>query len=127
LREKSIRAEGFFGGQHAYDLNAPNAPPNVPRLGEQDERGRKRKAGDLDVSMDPDALERDDRMSKEEVRRQYDAQRQQSGAGGWQAGGMMVDQDDLSQMIAEESAKRQKRDQERERRRDGGGGGGRRR
>ena len=122
LRERSIRAEGFFGGQHAYDLNASNAPSNVPRLGEQDDRGRKRKAGDLDVSIDADALERDDRLSKDEVKRQYETQRQQQGAGSWQSGGMTVDQDDLSQMIAEESAKRQKRDQERERgRRDGGG------
>lgn len=124
LRERSIKAEGFFGGERAYDLNASTAPSNVPRLGEQEERGRKRKVGDLDVSMDPDALERDDRLSKEEVRRQYDQQRQQSGAGGWQAGGIRVDEEDLSQMIGEEMAKRQKRDQERERRRDGGGGGG---
>ena len=122
LRERSIKAEGFFGGQHAYDLNASNAPSNVPRLGEQDDRGRKRKAGDLDVSIDADALERDDRLSKEEVKRRYETQRQQEGAGNWQSGGMSVDQDDLSQMIAEESAKRQKRDQEREKgRREGGG------
>jgi splicing factor 3B subunit 2 len=129
LNERSIRAEGFFGGQHAYDLNNSNAPPpNVSRLEDRESSGgRKRKMGDMDVSVDVDALERDDRLSKEEVRRQYDASRSQQG-GAWQGGGgMMVDQEDLSQMIAEESAKRQKRDQERERRRDGDRGGGRRR
>ncbi|EMC96593.1 hypothetical protein BAUCODRAFT_576260 [Baudoinia panamericana UAMH 10762] len=111
LHERSIRAEGFFGGEKAYNLN----PSNVPVLG-QESRGSKRKAGDLDVSVDVDALEREDRLSKDEVRKQYEAQRQQGGGGaggvGWQ-----VDQEDLSQMIAEESAKRQKRDQERKGRR----------
>lgn len=119
LQERAIRAEGFFGGERAYDLGQqPRPPSNVPVLGsERDERGRKRKVGDVDVSVDVDALEREDRVSKEEVRRQYEAQRAQGGAGGWQAGGGVVDQEDLSQMIAEESAKRQKRDAERERRR----------
>ena len=110
LQERNIRAEGFFGGERAYNLN----PSRGPTLDQQrDERGRKRKAGDLDVSVDVDALERDDRLSKDEVRKQYDAERQQAGNnGGWS-----VDQEDLSQMIAEESAKRQKRDEERSKKR----------
>ena len=114
LNERSIRAEGFFGGERAYDLSGGRggAPTNVPVLGEKDDRGRKRKVGDMDVSMDVDALERDDRLSREEVKRQYETQRAQQGGTGWQ--GAAVDQDDLSQMIAEESAKRQKRDRERE-------------
>ncbi|KAK3719645.1 hypothetical protein LTR37_004182 [Vermiconidia calcicola] len=122
LHERSIRAEGFFGGERAYDLNQQRGA-NVPVLGERDDRGRKRKVGDMDVSMDVDALERDDRLSKDEVKRQYESQKSQQGGGGWQGG--VVDQEDLTQMIAEESAKRQKRDQERQRGR-GGGGGGRR-
>lgn len=112
LQERNIHAEGFFGGERAYDLNLQRG--NVPVLGEHDERGRKRKVGDMDVSMDVDALERDDRLSKDEIKRQYDSQRAQQGGGGWKG---TVDQEDLSQMIAEESAKRQKRDQEREKKR----------
>lgn len=108
LQERNISAEGFFGGSHAYDLgNQRGGAAKAPMLGERDERGRKRKAGDMDVSMDPDALERDDRMSQDELKRQYDAQRSSQGGGGWQGG---VDQEDLTQMIAEEAAKRAKRD-----------------
>lgn len=111
LQERAIRAEGFFGGEKAYNLNPASG---VPVLG-QEQRGAKRKAGDLDVSVDVDALERDDRLSKDEVRRQYEAQQRQSGQG--PGGGWQVDQEDLSAMIAEESAKRQKRDAERRGRR----------
>ncbi|KAK5115059.1 hypothetical protein LTR62_001756 [Meristemomyces frigidus] len=110
LQERAIRAEGFFGGEKAYNLS--NTNQHVPVLG-QEQRGAKRKAGDLDVSVDVDALEREDKLSKDEVKRQYEAQRAAGGAGGWQAGGGMVDQDDLSAMIAEESAKRVKREKER--------------
>jgi len=115
LQEKNIRAEGFFGGERAYNLNGlqqQQQRSNGPVLGERDDRGRKRKVDDVDVSMDVDALERDDKMSKDELKRQYETQRTQQGGGGWKG---VVDQEDLSQMIAEESAKRQKRDQERER------------
>lgn len=116
INERSIRAEGFFGGERAYDLSGQRggAPSNVPVLG-QEQRGNKRKAGDLDVSVDVDALERDDRLSKDEIKRRYEDQKQRENVGGW--GGAAVDQDDLSQMIAEESAKRQKRDAERRGRR----------
>ena len=92
LQEKSIRAEGFFGGEHKYDLSGARGQ-NMPVLdSERDDRGRKRKAGDLDVSVDVDALERDDRLSKDEVKRQYESQRQQQNSGGWQSS---VDQEDL--------------------------------
>ncbi|KAK4550569.1 hypothetical protein LTR36_000148 [Oleoguttula mirabilis] len=108
LQERAIRAEGFFGGEKAYDLSSRQQRGDIPVLG-QEQRGNKRKAGDLDISVDVDALEREDRLSKDEVKRQYEAQKQQD-QGGWQGS---VDQEDLSQMIAEESVKRQKRDQER--------------
>lgn len=114
LNERSIRNEGFFGGERAYDLSASRAPP-VPVLGsERDDRSRKRKAGDLDVSMDPDALSRDDKLSKEEVKKRYEEQRQRENAGGWSS---TVETDDLSSMIAEEAAKRLKKDKERSSRR----------
>lgn len=122
LNERSIRAEGFFGGERVYDLSgsAGGPPANVPVLGsDRDERGRKRKVGDLDVSMDPDALARDDKMSKEELRRRFDAESVQQNRGGWQG----ADNEDLSGVFAEESAKRQKREADRQKR--GGGGGGR--
>ncbi|KAK5719625.1 hypothetical protein LTR17_015252, partial [Elasticomyces elasticus] len=133
LQERAIRAEGFFGGEKAYNLNQqgmsgpgahPPPPPNVPVLGADGGSGRKRKAGDLDVSVDPEALEREDRLSKDEVRRQYEAQQRSAAAGsGWVGGGGgTVDQEDLSQMIAEESAKRRRRD---EGRTEGGGRGDR--
>lgn len=100
LNERNISAEGFFGGERAYDLSG------APVLG-QEERGRKRKVGDVDVSVDPE------NMSKEELQRRYEAQRAQENRG-FQGSG--VDQEDLSGMVAEESAKRRKRDQERSQR-----------
>ncbi|TKA50732.1 hypothetical protein B0A49_11275 [Cryomyces minteri] len=113
LPEQSIRAQGFFGGERAYDLRGAQAqpPPNVPVLGQEDNR-KKRKAGDVDVSVDVDALSREDRLSKDEIKRQYEAQRQ-ANQGAW---GGRVDQDDLSAMIQQESSKRLKRDEERRKR-----------
>lgn len=105
LPEQSIRAQGFFGGERAYDLKAGQSNQNLPVLGQEDNR-RKRKAGDLDVSVDVDALERDDRLSKDEVRRQYESQRQEQ-SNPWSL------QEDLSAMIADESRKRLKKDEER--------------
>jgi splicing factor 3B subunit 2 len=120
LNERSIRAEGFFGGERAYDLSG-GRPSNGPVLGsERDDRGRKRKVGDLDVSMDPDALARDDKMSKEELKRRFEAESAQQNRGGWKG----AESEDLSGLVAEETVKRQKRDREREQR--GGRGGGRR-
>lgn len=106
LPEQNIRAQGFFGGERAYDLRGAQNQ-NVPMLGQED-RGRKRKAGDVDVSVDIDALARDDRLSKDELRKQYDSQKRSENP--WANG---IDQDDLSAMIAEESHKRLKKDQER--------------
>ncbi|KAH9826394.1 mRNA splicing, via spliceosome [Teratosphaeria destructans] len=112
LQERSIRAEGFFGGEKAYNLN-----PSVPQLG-ADSRGSKRKAGDLDVSVDVDAMG-EGNLSKEQMKQLYEEQRRREGGGGWQ-GGQTVDQEDLSAMIAEESAKRQKRDAARQAEKKGG-------
>ena len=116
LNERSIRAEGFFGGERAYDLSAGKSgpPPNVPVLG-QEQRGSKRKAGDVDVSMDVEALVREGKMSKEELQQMYEASRAEQS--GWQGGSAG---EDLSGLVAEESAKRQKRDRERAQRGKGG-------
>lgn len=110
LNERSIRNEGFFGGERAYDLSNSRGPSGPVLGSERDDRGRKRKAGDLDVSVDVDALSRDDKLSKDEVKKRYDEQRERENAGGWSGA---VDRDDLSSMIAEEGAKRLKKDKER--------------
>ena len=110
LPEHSIRAQGFFGGERAYDLKA--AQQNLPILGEENNR-RKRKAGDVDVSVDVDALARDDKLNKDELKKQYETQRKAEAQGQWGA----IDQDDLSAMIADESRKRLKKDEEKRSRR----------
>jgi splicing factor 3B subunit 2 len=116
LQERNIRSTGFFGGEKAYDLQA-----TAPMLGQD---SRKRKAGGMDVSVDVDMLAGEGGLSKEEMNKLYEQQRQQEDKGGWQ-GGMKVDQEDLTQLFAEESAKRQKIEEERRARASGGGRGGR--
>lgn len=111
LQERSIRAEGFFGGERAYDLG--NA--NLPVLGsDSSDRNKKRKAGDLDVSVDVDALVGEDGLSKDEIKRRYEETREREKHGQWNG---KVDQEDLSRMIAEEGAKRLKKNQEQRSRR----------
>lgn len=107
IPEQQAKVSGFFGGDRTYDLKA--AQNNLPVLGQDDGKKRK-KPGDVDVAMDPDALQAKDGMSKEDMQRMYDAQKQQE-QGQWGF------QEDLSDMIAQESRKRQKRDEERSRRR----------
>jgi splicing factor 3B subunit 2 len=78
------------------------------------DRRTKRRVGDVDVSVDVEALEREDRLSKEEVSKQYEASRQQQAASNpWSRG----HEEDLSEMIASESRKRLKKDEERKKKR----------
>ncbi|TID20095.1 DUF382-domain-containing protein [Venturia nashicola] len=108
IPEQASKISGFFGSDRTYDLKASQAAAkNIPMLGSEDNR-RKRKVGDVEVSVDVDALARDDRLSREEIAKQYEAGRQET-ANPWGR----VDQDDLSSMIAEESRKRLKKDEER--------------
>jgi splicing factor 3B subunit 2 len=108
IPEQQARVQGFFGGDRTYDLKAAQA--GLPMLGQEDQ-GRKRKVpGDVDVAMDPDALQAKDGMDKEDVKKLYEAKRQQE-QGQWGF------QEDLSDMIATESRKRQKKDEERRARR----------
>jgi splicing factor 3B subunit 2 len=112
IPEQASKISGFFGSDRTYDLKASQAAnKNIPMLGSEDNR-RKRKVGDVEVSVDVDALTRDDRLSKEEIAKQYEAGRQET-ANPWGR----VDQEDLSSMIAEESRKRLKKDEERRSRR----------
>jgi splicing factor 3B subunit 2 len=101
LQEKSISATGFFGGEHAYDLDAARRDT----LGQQ----RKRKAGEVELSVDVDQLGDDDKLDKDALKREYESRQRAEAAGQWQS----IDQDDLADMIASESRKRAKRDDDR--------------
>ena len=104
IPERQIRAEGFFGGERAYDVrNAQNA--HLPVLGQEDDSRKRKKPGDVDVALDPDSLLSEDGISKEEVRRRFEAQKKEER-------GHFAYEEDLSDMIAQESRKRQKRDEE---------------
>jgi len=104
IPEHQTRVQGFFGGDRAYDLKAGQS--NLPVLGQEESRKRK-KPGDVDVSMDPDALQANDGIDKASLKNLYDQQRKAEENPNWGF------QEDLSDMIATESRKRQKRDEER--------------
>jgi splicing factor 3B subunit 2 len=81
IPERQIRAEGFFGGERAYDVRgAQNA--HLPVLGQEDESRKRKKPGDVDVALDPDSLLSEDGISKEEVRRRFEAQKKEE-KGSW--------------------------------------------
>jgi len=102
IPERQTQAKGFFGSDRVYDLSQSRG--SIPVLGQDDDGGRKRKKpGDVDVALDPDALQSHDGISKDELRRRFEEQRAEEGVGAkWQY------DDDLSEMIAQESRKRQK-------------------
>ena len=104
IPEQQTRVQGFFGGDRAYDLKA--APNNLPVLGQEESRKRK-KPGDVDVSMDPDAIQAHDGIDKSKLQNLYEQERRAEQNPGWDF------QEDLSDMIASELRKRVKRDDER--------------
>jgi splicing factor 3B subunit 2 len=108
IPERQGRAEGFFGSDKTYDLSKPP----VPVLGQDDDASRKRKKpGDIEVALDPDALTASGGIDKEALRRQFEASRKEEGVGAqWNK---TAYEEDLSDMIASESRKRQKREEER--------------
>lgn len=114
LPERKVQAAGFFGSGHGYDLSSTTA--KLPVLGADSHDPKKRKMpGDVDVSIDPDALQVGDGIRNEDVARRYEESQRREGLGArWRH------EDDLSQMIAEESRKRQKTESEtQEKRREG--------
>ncbi|KAH6621208.1 hypothetical protein B0J18DRAFT_457765 [Chaetomium sp. MPI-SDFR-AT-0129] len=123
IPERQGRAEGFFGSDKTYDLTKPGGSgslhyQHMPMLGQinEDDASRKRKKpGDVDVALDPDALAASGSgsgLDKEELRRQYEAGRREEGAGAqWSRSAAY--EEDLSDMIAQESRKRQRREEER--------------
>jgi len=105
LPEQQTRVQGFFGGDRTYDLKG--AQNSLPVLGTEDQSRKRKKPGDVDVSMDPDALQTHDGINKDNLKNLYETQRQQESSQQWGF------QEDLSDMIASESRKRLKRDEER--------------
>jgi len=108
IPEQQAKVTGFFGGERTYDLKAAQnaAQGNLPVLGQEDSSRKRKKPGDVEVALDPDALQAKDSINKEELKRLYDAQKKEE-QGQW------GHQEDLSEMIANESRKRQKKDEER--------------
>lgn len=105
IPERQARAEGFFGSDRVYDLSKNKG--GVPVLGQEDESRKRKKPGDVDVALDPEALANHDGISKDELRKKFEEGRKEDGVGKqWQY------DDDLSEMIAQESRKRIKRDEE---------------
>ncbi|KAJ1338465.1 splicing factor 3B subunit 2 [Microdochium nivale] len=117
IKERQARAgEGFFGSERVYDLkNAPGGGSghgDMRVLGggnDSDDGARKRKKpGDVEVSVDADALASGEALSKDELRKRYEEQSRQQGVGAqWQGR-----EEGLDEMIANESRKRIKRDEE---------------
>lgn len=115
LPERQMQATGFFGSGHGYDLSSASGKlPVLGADGGNDPRKRK-KPGDVDVALDPDALQSGNGINKEDVAQRYEESQRREGLGSkWQH------DDALTEMIAEESRKRQKTETERqEKRREG--------
>lgn len=115
--ERHARAEGLFGSDRVYDLkHAPGGggDPNLRVLGSaQDEENasrKRKKPGDVDVALDPDALAGSDGggLSKDQLRQRYEEGRRDEGPGA-QWGRR---EEGLEEMIANESRKRLRRDDE---------------
>ncbi|KAH8677532.1 hypothetical protein BX600DRAFT_130673 [Xylariales sp. PMI_506] len=107
--ERQARAEGFFGSDRTYDLSKAAGQGDMRVLGQDEDRGQKRKKpGDIDVALDPDALMAGDGISKDELKKRYDEGRREEGPGAqWRR------EENLDEMIASESRKRLKKDDER--------------
>ncbi|KAJ6005079.1 hypothetical protein N7540_012878 [Penicillium herquei] len=105
IPERQTNVQGFFGGDRAYDLSTPAV--SHPVLGVDDQTRKRKKPGDVDVSVDLDAIQAGDGLSKESLQNIYEAQRQQQNQPQWGF------EEDLSDMIAQESRKRLRKEEER--------------
>lgn len=103
IPEQASRVSGFFGGDRVYDLKAPET--SIPLLGSEESHRKRKKADDVEVSMDPELLQNNDGISKEHLKGLYDAEKKQEFSQ-WNF------QEDLSDMIASES-KRIRKEEER--------------
>ncbi|CAI7620787.1 unnamed protein product [Penicillium glandicola] len=105
IPERQTNVEGFFGGDRAYDLSGSSGKP--PVLGADDQTRKRKKPGDVEVSVNLDAIQSGDGLSKESLQSMYESQRQQQNPPNWGF------QEDLSDMIAQESRKRLRKEEER--------------
>lgn len=105
IPERQTNVEGFFGGDRAYDLSGSTGKP--PVLGTEDQTRKRKKPGDVEVSVNLDAIQSGDGLSKENVQSMYETQRQQQNPPNWGF------QEDLSDMIAQEHRKRFRKEEER--------------
>jgi len=99
VQEKQTSVRGLMGSERAYDVAGIAGGAPVPVLGE--ERGTKRKANGVDLSIDAAELEN---MSDEQLRRRYEsASRGSAGVPGAHG------QEDFSDMVAKEMSGRAKK------------------
>ncbi|CAI7659383.1 unnamed protein product [Penicillium pancosmium] len=105
IPERQANVQGFFGGDRTYDLSQPSGNP--PLLGADDQNRKRKKPGDVEVSVDLDALQSGDGLNKDNLQNLYESERQQQNQPQWGF------QEDLSDMIAQESRKRLRKDEER--------------
>ncbi|KAJ5698251.1 hypothetical protein N7462_000256 [Penicillium macrosclerotiorum] len=105
IPEKQTSVQGFFGGDRAYDLSSSSI--QHPVLGVDDQNRKRKKPGDVEVSVDLDVIQSGDGLSKENLQDLYESQRQQQNQPQWGF------QEDLSDMIAQESRKRLRKEEER--------------
>ncbi|EEH50449.1 U2 snRNP complex subunit CUS1 [Paracoccidioides brasiliensis Pb18] len=120
--ERTTAVKGFFGGDRAYDLKAAAASAstsgaaahgNLPVLGVDDQSRKRKKPGDVDVSVDLDAMQGSDGtgIDKERLKGLYEKGRREEGVAGVGSANWGF-QEDLSDMIASESRKRLKKEEE---------------
>lgn len=107
IREQNTRVQGFFGGDRLYDLNPSNE--NIPVLGKEDQTRKRKKRGDVDVSMDPEDLQDEDGLRNTRLESLYDQEKHREHSK-WDF------QEELSNMIATENRKRLKGEDERRQR-----------
>lgn len=105
IPERQTSVQGFFGGDRAYDLGSSSGAH--PVLGVDDQTRKRKKPGDVDVSVDLDELQAGEGLKKENIQNLYDTQRRQQNQPQWGF------QEDLSDMIAQESRKRLRKEEER--------------
>ncbi|PWY86315.1 splicing factor 3b, subunit 2 [Aspergillus sclerotioniger CBS 115572] len=98
IPERQTQVQGFFGADRAYDLSVSSNA--LPVLGSDEHSKKRKRPGDIDVSVDPDALHANDGFDREDIKKLYESQRQQHTHPNWDF------QEDLSDMIARESRKR---------------------
>ncbi|KAG9242180.1 hypothetical protein BJ878DRAFT_544511 [Calycina marina] len=106
IQEREARQDGsqFFGSSHVYDVRG-SQNTHLPVLGQEDDSRKRKARGDVDVALDPDNLVNEDTISKEELKRKFEASKKAEKSD-W------AFEDDLSDMIAQESRKRRKKDEE---------------